>query len=139
MIRIGVEALAWTVLLSCVSADADRAPCPLRLEKPMAIAQLFFGRAIEGRAPLTDAEWSSFAAEVLSRDFPNGFTAYDGEGQWLDPSTRTMVREPSKIVVVAERNDEVFVRNVRQAVDAYKRAFRQHSVGVITQTACAAF
>jgi hypothetical protein len=139
VIRIGVEALAWIVLFSCVSADADRASCPLRSEKPMAIAQLFFGRAIEGRAPLTDAEWSSFAAGVLSRDFPDGFTAFDGEGQWLDPSTRTTVREPSKIVVVAAKDDENFVRNVRQAVDAYKKAFRQRSVGVITEPACAAF
>jgi uncharacterized protein DUF3574 len=139
MIRIGMRALALGALMTSAVAAGKAANCPLGREKPMAIAHLFFGRAIEGRAPLSEAEWSWFAAKVLSRYFPSGFTAYDGEGQWLDPATGKIVRERSKVVVVAANDDETFAGNIGLATDAYRKAFHQHSVGVITETACAAF
>jgi hypothetical protein len=134
-----VSVFTCSSLIASAAAGARPTSCPLQSEKPMVIAHLFFGRAIQGRGPLTDAEWSSFAASVLSRDFPDGFTAYDGEGQWLDPQTGKIVRERSKVVVIAAKEDERFAKNIRDAADAYRKTFHQHSVGVISQTACAAF
>jgi hypothetical protein len=60
-------------LLAAAIATAP-AQCPLPNQAPMVVTQLFFGRDIEGRGPLTDAEWSDFAANILARDFPDGFT-----------------------------------------------------------------
>ncbi len=40
-----------------------------------------------GRAPLTDAEWAEFAAQTITPNFPDGFTVFDGEGQWRNPQT----------------------------------------------------
>jgi hypothetical protein len=105
----------------------------------MAMAELFFGRSIPGRGPLTEAEWRIFAVKTLSRYFPDGFTAYDGAGQWLDPSSRRIVREKSKIVQVVANDDSSFAANITAVSDAYKKQFRQQSIGVVTSTVCAAF
>lgn len=83
------------------SGPAERSSCLLPSQKPMVIAELFFGRDIPGRQPLTAAEWSEFSAQILTREFPDGSTSFDGEGRWRDPSTGEIVREPSKIVIVA--------------------------------------
>ena len=56
----------------------------------MLVAELFFGRSIAGRGPLSDAEWAGFAAEVVTPNFPDGFTVMDGEGQWRNPATGTI-------------------------------------------------
>ena len=61
--------------------------CLLPAEKRMLVAELFFGRDIAGRAPLSEAEWRDFAAEIITPNFPDGFTVFDAEGQWRNPAT----------------------------------------------------
>ncbi len=132
--------LLLAALQSAISPAFAQNACPLSTEKQANVAQLFFGRSIEGRKPLTDAEWSEFAATVLSRYFPDGFTAYDGDGQWFDPRSRKIVRERSKIVVIAfTGSDEEFSRKIHAVSSDYRGRFRQQSVGLITEKACAAF
>lgn len=124
-----------------VALGASEAPytCLLPQEKRMLVAELFFGRNAPGRGPVTEAEWAAFAAEVVSREFPDGFTVLDGAGQWRNPQTGAIAREPSKIlVVVAERTPELRDRLTR-VIDTYRARFRQLSVGIVTRTACAAF
>jgi hypothetical protein len=53
----------------------------------MLVAELFFGRGIKGRESLTDAEWAEFSAQTIIPNFPDGFTVFDGEGQWRNPQT----------------------------------------------------
>jgi hypothetical protein len=124
--------------LSLAPAMAEPA-CPLPAEKRMSVVQLFFGRDIHGRGPLTDAEWTAFARKVLSQIFPDGFSTYDGDGQWLDPATGAIVRERTKIVVIATKDEGKLAERVNAVSDAYRRQFQQRSVGVITQNVCAAF
>jgi len=59
--------------------------CRLPAEEQMLVAELFFSRGIDGREPLTDAEWAEFAAQTITPDIPDGFTVFDGEGQWRNP------------------------------------------------------
>lgn len=130
----------WCVLIIAPTVSArETSPCPLPAQKKMAVAQLFFGLSVRGRGPVTAAEWRKFAASTLSRYFPDGFTAYDGSGQWMDPRTRRIIREPSKVVIVAANDDAQFASNIAAVSDAYRAEFHQQSVGVVTQTACAAF
>jgi hypothetical protein len=124
--------------LSAAPAAAQTA-CPLSGQKPMQVVHLFFGRTIPGRAPLSNREWSRFAAEVLTPNFPDGFTAYDADGQWLNDKANRIVRERSKVVLVAVDPDADIAKHVAAVTDAYRRRFRQISVGVISETACAAF
>jgi hypothetical protein len=137
MARLLVLFVAFA-LASC-AASADRTACLLREQKPMALAQLFFGRDIAGRAPLSDAEWSDFAAATLSANFPDGFTVTDGVGQWLNPETRHIVHEQSKIVEIAADDTPALGAKLAAVMAAYRTRFHQQSVGVITSRVCAAF
>ena len=76
-------------LAACATISEPPQPyvCVLPTEKRMLVAELFFGRGIPGRAPLSEAEWRDFAAEIVTPNFPDGFTAFDAEGQWRNPAT----------------------------------------------------
>ena len=105
----------------------------------MLVAQLFFGRAVEGRGLLTDAEWARFAAEVIAPNFPDGFTAFDGEGQSRNPQTGRIVAAPTKILLIAAKREPDLSRRLSAMIEAYKVQFHQQSVGIITRHSCAAF
>jgi len=126
-------------MLALLLAASMTASCPLPSEKPMVEAQLFFGRDIAGRGPVSDAEWTDFVAAVLARDFPDGFTVSDGNGEWRDPVFNAVVREQTKIVAIAARPSPDFAKKVQDVTDAYRTRFHQQSVGVITHDVCAAF
>src|SRR5271155_5161739 len=106
-------------LLAALVATAPT-QCPLPNQSLMVVTQLFFGRDIAGRAPLTDAEWSDFVANTLARNFPDGFTVSDGDGQWLDPKTHHVAQERSKIVIVATAQTPDLARRTAEVMDAYR-------------------
>ena len=105
----------------------------------MLVAELFFGRTIPGRGPSTDAEWRAFAAEIVTPNFPDGFTVFDGEGQWQNPATRQITRQRTKVLLVGARRTPDLGPRLSAVIDAYKTRFHQQSVGVITRDSCAAF
>ena len=105
----------------------------------MLIAELFFGRNIGGRGPLTDAEWAEFSAQVITPSFPDGFTVFDGDGQWRNPPTGAIARDRTKILLVAVKRSPDLASRLQAVIDAYKGRFHQQSVGVITRDSCAAF
>jgi hypothetical protein len=114
--------------------------CLLPGEKRMLVAELFFGRNLRGRAPVSEAEWSDFAAQVITRYLPDGFTVHDGAGQWRNPATGRIVRERTKILTVASPLPRPDLKDRLTAItDAYRSRFRVQSVGVITRNACASF
>jgi Protein of unknown function (DUF3574) len=123
-------------------AAAEPAPyvCLLPGEKRMLVAELFFGRNVHGRAPVSDAEWADFAARVITRYLPDGFTVHDGAGQWLNPQTGNIIRERTKILTVASDKPRPDLKDRLSAIiEAYRGHFRQQSVDVITRNACASF
>ena len=105
----------------------------------MLVAELFFGRSIRGRAPLSEEEWRAFAAEIVTPNFPDGFTVFDGEGQWQNPATHQIARERTKILLVAAPRAPDLATRLAAVIDAYKARFHQQSVGIITRDSCAAF
>jgi hypothetical protein len=133
--------LLLLVSAGCAPADAPEAPyvCLLPGEKRMLVAELFFGRNVAGRAPVSEAEWADFAARVITPAFPDGFTVTDGTGQWRNPDTGAVIREPTKILIAAGEQRADLKDRLIAVIDAYRSRFRQLSVGVITRTACAKF
>ena len=105
----------------------------------MLVAELFFGLRIKGRAPVTDAEWAGFTAQIITPNFPDGFTVLDGAGQWRNPRTGHIARDPTKILLVAAKRTPDLARRLAAVIDAYKARFHQLSVGIITRDSCAAF
>ena len=128
------------VLSGCVPQPAILdVDCVLPDQQRMLVAKLFFGRAIPGRSPLSEAEWRGFAAEIVTPNFPDGFTAYDADGQWRNPEIGAVAREPTKVLLVATPPGPDLAPRLSSVIEAYKARFRQQSVGVITRESCAAF
>ncbi len=105
----------------------------------MLVAELFFGRDITGRQPVTDAEWAEFAAQTITPNFPGGFTVLDGVGQWRNAQNGQIAGGRTKILLVAAQPDPDLARRLSAVTEAYKARFHQHSVGTITRDSCAAF
>jgi hypothetical protein len=134
-------ALAGCTAVSEAPAQAqlESYKCLLPGEQRILVAELFFGRNIPGRAPLSDAEWSEFAAQTITPNFPDGFTVFDGDGQWRVPATGRVTREHTKILLVAAKRQFDLAPRLTAVIDAYKSRFHQQSVGIITRDSCAAF
>src|SRR5690348_5139597 len=131
-------AIAALVSLSaCVTWQP--ASCPLAAQRPMLQIELYFGRSIPGRAPVSDAEWEAFSTTVLSKAFPEGSTTLTGQGQWLDPQANKTIHEPSILVQVTVDPKSQFEQEIAHVVDAYQKQFDQQSVGVVTENVCAQF
>jgi hypothetical protein len=108
-------------------------------QQPKQVAELLFGRYIDHRLGVSESAWLRFMAREVTPRFPDGLTVTDAKGQWRNPATGEIVREPSErveIVLPGHADDDTRIEAI---VDAYKRAFRQHSVGVIIRGACVSF
>jgi hypothetical protein len=102
-------------------------------QKPMLDIELMLGR---GKA--NEARWVQFLAREVTPRFPDGLTVYETTGQWRDPETKAIAREKSRvlrIVVPAGTAPD----KIAAVADAYKKQFRQKSVGVVTRQVCASF
>jgi Protein of unknown function (DUF3574) len=108
-------------------------------QKPMVVADLLFGRNIAGRPGVTEGRWSQFLAREITPRFPDGLTVLDAAGQWRDRDTNKIVRERSKIVTIVMAADADGQEKIDAIIAAYKRQFRQQSVGVVIRPACVSF
>lgn len=128
------------MLLAAAPRDvAAAAPTCHGALRPQQVAQLLFGRDIGGRLGVSEAAWRRFVAREVTPRFPNGLTVIDASGEWRVRRRGATLREPSKLIeiVLPGRSDDQ--NRLDAIVAAYKRQFRQVSVGVIVQSACVAF
>jgi hypothetical protein len=130
--------MALLGLLGCAPLRTET-PCSAPSQQPMVVTEMFFGRDIPGRQPLTDREWSDFATAAIAREFPNGFTVTDGEGQWQNPQTRVVAHERAIVLLAASVHMDGLAGRISRISDAYRTKFHQASVGVLTYNACGAF
>jgi hypothetical protein len=139
------NALAWLLNILFLAAAAHNAAAqtsPLSCsgaQQPKLAAELLFGRDIGNRIGVSEAAWQNFVAHEITPRFPDGLTIVAATGQWRDPSRKTVVREPSKLVIIVLPGNKDDQARLAAIVDAYKRRFHQQSVGVILQSACASF
>jgi len=76
---------------------------------------------------------------VITPNFPDGFTVFDGAGQWRNPQTRTIVREPPKILLAAAYPRPDLKDRIATVIEAYGSRVPQKSVGLLTRWECGAF
>jgi Protein of unknown function (DUF3574) len=138
IVRTAIVALLGSVAVAA-AADAAEVSCPIPNQTPMLVVQLFFGLSIKDRGPVSESEWKSFLRQTVTPRFPDGFTVYDGYGQWLNPKTHSIAREKSKIILIAVPDSEVTRAKISEVSAAYQRDFHQQAVGILTQSACGRF
>jgi hypothetical protein len=131
-----MRALLLLPLLLSGCATAPMLACH-GTQQPRVTAELLFGRNIGERLGVTEAAWAGFLATEVTPRFPDGLTVFDAAGQWRDGDR--VVREPSKVVLIALKDPAVEQPRIDAVVEAYKRRFRQQSVGVVMRPACVSF
>jgi hypothetical protein len=140
--RIALVSVFSFIVLSAAPTDgiAQTAPPSCHgTQRTKEVAELIFGRDIGDRVGVSRSDWARFVVWELTPRFPDGLTITDALGQWRDPHSGRIVREPSKhveIVLPGNADDEA---RLDAAVAAYKRDFRQQAVGVIVRPACVSF
>ena len=136
----GVTRAAIAVLLALAPAASASAQIACRADqKASAVVEMMFGRKIGERIGVTNAAWARFVDREITPRFPDGLNVVDAAGQWQDPVRKRVVREPSKIVTIVLRDSEKGQSEIDAIAQAYKRQFRQQSVGVIVRPACVSF
>lgn len=138
---LAAAALLVLGLVGCatrpVAPHPDAQACPAGQER-LRTAQLFFGRSIDGRAQVTDAEFRDFMDNELTPRFPDGLTVLDGGGQWRGEENR-LIREAAKVVMIVLPRGLDAAPRIEAVRAAYKSRFAQESVLLITQAACVSF
>jgi len=121
-------------LLAChaVHAAAQGLACTPP-QKPMLDIELMLGR---GKA--NDFRWAQFLAREVTPRFPDGLTVYETTGQWRDPATKVIARERSRVLRIIVPADTA-PDKIAAVAEAYKKQFRQKSVGFVTRLVCASF
>ena len=130
------------MLTGCVDlAPACRDPA----EHGMLVATLFFGRGIApayqsalGQS-VTDADWAAFERSVLTAAFPDGLTELDAVGQWRNPATGVIGREPTRMVIIAAPDTDLTRQRLDEVMDRYRTEFHQESVGLTLRHECTNF
>jgi hypothetical protein len=102
-------------------------------QKPMLDIELLLGR---GKA--SDARWREFLVREVTPRFPDGLTVYETIGQWHDAQRNVIVRERSRVLRIIAPADTV-PDKIAAVAEAYKKQFRQKSVGIVTRPACVSF
>jgi Protein of unknown function (DUF3574) len=132
---IAAAGLAAAGLLAAAPAFSCTAPL-----QPMQRIELMFGRNVRGHAGgVSDAAWARFVAREITPRFPDGLTVIDAAGQWRNPASGRLGREPSKLVIIVTAADARADDRIAAIVATYRQRFHQKSVGVVVSAVCAAF
>jgi hypothetical protein len=126
------------VLLGLQGCASLPQPC-LPPAKPMASAELLFGRNIGNRLGVSDAAFAQFLAGEVTPRFPDGLTVLDAKGQWRDAERGKLVREPSKLVLITFDDDAQKRAALSAIAETYKQKFRQQSVLTSVRSVCVSF
>jgi hypothetical protein len=91
-----------------------------------------------GRGKTNGAHWARFLAREVTPRFPDGLTVYATAGQWRDPATKVIVHEKSRVLRIIAPTDTA-PDKIAAVAEAYRKQFRQKSVGIVTRPVCASF
>ncbi len=131
-----MRALGGILLALAVAgcASVQQPACPAGQER-LKTAQLFFGREVDGKPSVSEADFHRFVEEELTPRFPDGLTVLNAGGQWR-ASDNPLVREASKVVLIVLPAKGDPSARIDAVQGAYRKRFRQESVLVLTQASC---
>jgi len=124
--------------LLVISAAGEPIACSAPL-RPQQVAELLLGRKIGDRLGVSETQFLNFLDREITPRFPDGLTVYDARGQWRDQERNRIVREPSKVVMIVLPGKPEDLARLGEVAEAYKKRFKQQSVGIVLRPACASF
>jgi hypothetical protein len=130
------------LLSSACAAGSTSAPSPApscALGDTVLVREtLYFGRNRPGGGTVSDDEWKSFLAEVVTPRFPEGLTVLHATGQWKGAGG-LVEEERSEVVTVFHPDTDTARRSVQEVALEYKRRFRQEAVLRESEATCVRF
>lgn len=138
-LRVAAMVLALGMAGCAVQPHGAGAGCPAGSGSPNLIVALFFGRSMPGGGQVSDQDWGRFVDQVVAPALPAGFTVLDASGGWLSPARHVLVREPSKLLLVALPDAPDSLAAVQRVRAAYQARFHQEQVGMSVAPGCASF
>lgn len=127
-----LHASPWSLMPAAAEQSIG---CPAGLA-PRTVAELIFGRNIGEVIGVGEAEWQSFLDAEVTPRFPSGLTVVDAAGQWREPASGRIVREPSKLLLVVLGEQPTAHASLAEIIAAYKQRFSQQSVLLLLRQAC---
>ena len=110
-----LEAQGFTIVMECGGASA-----------PQLRTTLYFG-LMRAKGAISELEWQIFLRDEVTPRFPEGFTAWEAEGQWRNPAG-TIDHEQSKVLLLVHADTVEAKRAVQEVIATYRRLFEQQSV-----------
>jgi len=92
--------------------------------------ELYFGRSRPGGI-VSEEQFQRFLRNVVTPRFPDGLTVFDASGQFRG-SNGTIVREPTKVLILIYPNSPAKRRAIEEIINLYKTQFQQESVLRVT-------
>jgi recombinational DNA repair protein (RecF pathway) len=89
---------------------------------------LYFGRSIPGGGMVSEAQWKSFSDSVVSPRFPEGYTASEATGKWMDTDIHTTITEPTMVLTFIGKKSKTRQSNLDTIIQVYRRQFQQQAV-----------
>lgn len=89
-------------------------------------SQLYFGLRSADGAGVSEQQWQTFLAEVVTPRFPNGLTVLNAYGQ--GGGTPPGVGETTKVLIVVHPHDQAAQNALAEIKAEYRRRFRQIGV-----------
>jgi hypothetical protein len=131
--------LALTAALWAGHGAFAAAACPFAGQKALLAVHIFMGQSLPTGGTVTAQQWDDFLKKTVTPLFPEGLTVYSTYGQYQNPTTKVITREPSKDVFVDGVDTATLRSHVTKVAAAWKKQFKQQSVGIVTSTECMVF
>jgi Protein of unknown function (DUF3574) len=132
------RALALSLFVAGAFPANAASPCPAGLE-PRSQVELYFGRNIGEVLGVSEEAWAKFLDEEITPRFTEGLSVIDIKGQWKDPASGRIVREPGKMLVLIVAADDGIRARIAEIIALYKARHSQKSILMTERDVCAAF
>lgn len=91
------------------------------------VTTLYFGLGVGDAGDLVaPGAWEDFVSTDIANALPAGFTVIESTGRWKDKDS--VVREPSRMLVVIHDGSEATSQKLDLLRETYKNRFKQESV-----------
>jgi hypothetical protein len=110
-----VGAQGFSVTMDCGASSA-----------PQIRTTLYFGLS-RPKVSVSELEWQIFLRDEVTKRFPDGFTVWQAEGQWLTPDG-SIDREQSKVLLLVHADTPAARQSVQAVIQSYRKSFDQQSV-----------
>lgn len=120
----------WTVVFATSSCSTNAARSGLassdRTEE-VVLDRLYFGRAVPAGGEVSEDDWRTFLADVVTPRFPAGLTVLRSEGQWRD-AKGVVIKEAGFVLELMHPGGLANDTTVRAIMREYRTRFGQEAV-----------